>query len=406
MKTTCKLLVMLLLVCGAAIGQVAPAAVGPRGSDLQYALRYAQNGQFSTSIASLQTASASGSLTYMNGSERKPFTIEYGGGYTFTISGPSYETGQSQRLYLSQGINWRKWKFAVGDDASYLPQAPTTGFLGIPGTGEPIGVTNPTPTSSQSILNLNTHAVENNGSGSVGYNLNSATTFSASGNSVLLRYPNGDGLDTDTLSATGMLVRNLNGRNALSGEYIFSGYSYPASSVKFQTNSGLLGYQHKWTRNLTTNIAAGPEWISSSIKTVVPPSTNVRVTATGNYLLRFTSIGLGYSRATNGGAGFLFGAEVDTVEGDFSRQFGPNLVIGLTGGYMRTATLNNNGATQGMFGGAQGTWRIGRDMIVFANYTGVDQSSTTALPSNVLNQLMQTIGFGVGYSPRPRRMRQ
>ena len=45
-------------------------------------------------------------------------------------------------------------------------------------------------------------------------------------------------------------------------------------------------------------------------------------------------------------------------------------------------------------------------MIVFANYTADDQWSTATLPTNSLNLLMNTIGFGIGYSPLPRRVRQ
>ena len=100
---------------------------------------------------------------------------------------------------------------------------------------------------------------------------------------------------------------------------------------------------------------------------------NVSVNSSINYTARFTSTSLSYTRGTNGGAGYLIGADVDTVAGNFSKQFGLNLTIGLTGGYERTAGLNNDGVTDGVFGGAQGTWRIGRDIIVFANYTGTDQ---------------------------------
>ena len=57
--------------------------------------------------------------------------------------------------------------------------------------------------------------------------------------------------------------------------------------------------------------------------------------------------------------------------------------------YQRTAGLNNNGTTDAKFGAAQATWRIGGNIIVFANYTGTDQWSTSPLPTNALNQLMQ-----------------
>ena len=408
MKTIYQILIFLIAVHGAAIAQVVPAATGPEtipaGRSLEYAVRYGQTAQFSTTFPTMVLGTGSGSVTFINGSERRPFTAEYSGGYTWTISGPGFETGQFHRLFLTQGVNSKRWKATISDDASYLPQAPTTGFSGIPGTGEPIGVINPAPASGQSILTLNTHAVENNGSGSLEFVLSNATTISAGGDSQLLRYPDGDGLDTDAISANATIVRALNGRDSLSATYVYADFTYPQYLVTFETNSGLLGYRHKWARNLTTNIAAGPQSLKSSI--VIPSSINVTVNASVDYLLRFSSFDMSYNRGTNGGAGYLFGAQVDSVAGNFSHEFGTDWTIGLTGGYLRTAGLSNNGVTNSIFGGAEGTWRISRQIIAFANYTGTTQSSTSALPSTALNQLMQTIGFGIGYSPRPKRVRQ
>ena len=409
MKTTFKLLVFLIAICGAASAQVVPAATGAvrAGKSLQYAARYAETAQFTSGLSNWQTATASGSATYANTNQRTPFTLQYSGGYTWTISGPSYQTGQFQHLFLSQGVNGKKWKFQVGDDASYLPQAPTTGFSGIPGIGEPIGVTNPAPPSGQSILTLNTHAVENIANGTVENTFSGATSFTAGGSSGMLRYPNGDGLDTDNYAGTASVIQALNARNSLSGTYVYSSFSYPGFNVSFQTNSGLVGYQRRWTRNLTSNIGAGPQWISSSVPTVVPNSIGISATALVNYLVRFTSASASFTRGANGGGGYLFGAIVETATGNLARQFGTNLTIGLTGGYERTAALNTNGATDGAFGGVEGTYQLNQNLIVFANYTGVNQSSTSLLPTtNVLNQMMQTIGFGIGYSPRQTHARQ
>jgi hypothetical protein len=414
MKTAHKLLALLFTVCGTANAQVVPAATGPAGpavnNKLQYALRYAETAEFAAPLPSWQTATASGSLEYGNGNERFPFSVDYGGGYTWTISGPSYASGQFQSLLLTQGLVWRKWTVTASDDASYSPQSPITGISGIPGAGGTIGVTSPAPTSGQTILTLNTHVVENNAIGEVTHEVNYATTLSAGGGSGLLRYPDGNGLDTNALTANAMVTRRLSGRNVLFGSYLYSDFSYSADNVTFQTNSGFLGYQRKWSRNLSTDLAAGPQWISSSFSSVVPNSVNVGVSADINYILRFTSASVSYSRGVNGGAGYLIGGEVDAVTGNFSRQHGTNLTIGLTGGYERTSGLNNNGVFDSTFGGAQGTWRIGRNIIVFANYTGTDQWSPsplpTTLPPNTLNNLLQVVGFGVGYSPRVTNRRQ
>ena len=278
MKKTFRILAFLFTVCAAAGAQVTPSATGPgspqgtlpTGSNLQYALRYSQAGDFVSGVGNLMLATASGSLNYMSGSERLPLNVDYTGGYTFSMTGPSYETGQFHRLFLSQGVVWRKWKVLVDDDASYLPEAPTTGFSGIPGIGEPIGVTNPAPVSGQSILTLNTHVIENIANGSLSHNLGSVTTISIGGSSALLRYPNGDGLDTTTESGTAGFVRNFNSRNALSANYLYSSFSYPGYSVTFVTNTGMVGYQYKWSRSLSTNIGAGPQVITSSIPATVP----------------------------------------------------------------------------------------------------------------------------------------
>ena len=404
MKTTLKLLVFFFAVGGMASAQVAPAATGPggptAGSKLNYALRYSESAQFITGQNSWQTATASGSLNYASGNERSPFSLEYGGGYNWILNGPAYDTGQFHHLFLSQGAVFRRWNFTVSDSVSYLPMSPTIGFSGIAGIGEPIGTPNPAPPTSQTILALNTHAVENLADGEVAHEFSHATSLSAGGSSGVLRYPDGNGLDTNTATGKATVTRHLNGRNTLFGTYQYSDFSYPGYNLDIQTNTGYLGYRYRWTRDLESSISAGPQWVSGSNAAVVPSSTNLAMDANIDYRLRFTSIGANYDRGTNGGAGYMFGSRIDSVSGHFSRQFGMNMTVDLTGGYQRTAGLNDSATISGKFGGAEATWRLGRNVIVFANYTGTDQSSTSTLPTNALGALMQTLGFGVGYSPR------
>src|SRR5271169_296727 len=137
MKTVCKLLGIFFIACAAAHAQVVPAATGPGGpavsGNLHYALRYSQSAESGSSLGDWQTSSSSVSLDYANDNPRRPFSLNYGGGYTWTLTGPTYSTGLFQHLLLSQGIVWSKWNVMVSDDVSYRPQAPTTGFSGIPG---------------------------------------------------------------------------------------------------------------------------------------------------------------------------------------------------------------------------------------------------------------------------------
>lgn len=409
MRMARKLLAILFTCCAAADSQVVPSATGPGGplinGNLHYTFRYSQLAEFGSGIGDWQTANASADVDYANDKERHPFSLNYTGGYTWTIAGPSYTTGMFQRLLLSQGLAWRKWSATMSDDVSYSPQAPTTGFSGIPGIGEPIGGSNPLPPSSQSILTVNTHVVDNIANIKFEERLNYATTLSAGGSSELRRYPDINGLDVDTLQANGTIARRLNARNSLTGNYEFSHFAYPDYRFTFTSNSALFGFTREWNRKITTDISAGPQWINSSNSGTMPPSTNVTVNANASYQFRMNSAGLTYLRTSNDGAGYLFGARFDTVSANFSRDIGRKLTVGLEASYRRTAGLQNNGVTNSKYGGGQVTRRLGRYFTAFANYTAMDQSSSSTLSTNSLNGLMQVVSFGVGYSPREMHLR-
>ena len=158
MRTT--FLIALLFAAGPiSYGQAVPSASTGTAS-LQYSVRYSETAEFGGTIGNWHTITPSASLDYANGRKGFPFSLEYAGGYTSSLSGPSYSNGLFQRLLVSQGIEHAKWNLLMSDDVSYRPQAPTTGFSGIPGIGEPIGGgTNLPP--GQLILTLNTHALEN-----------------------------------------------------------------------------------------------------------------------------------------------------------------------------------------------------------------------------------------------------
>lgn len=410
MKTILTVIALLAIGTIATSAQVAPAAVGPGGilvnNHTIYALRYGQTAQFGGSLGVWQTSNISGTLNYENGSVRKPFSMQYAGGYSWTLSGPTYGSGVFQRLYLTQGAEWRNWGVSVSDDVSYLPQSPITGFSGIPGIGEPIGTPNPNPPSGQSILTLNTHVVDNMAMGTIDRKLSAATSLSGTGGYDMLRYPNNDGLDTDTYLANGMITQRLDGRNSLTGSYQYNLYAYPNYTVTFETQAGLIGFRRLVSRRLTAAFSAGPQWINSTDTLAVPSSTTFAANATLDYVSKPMTFGLAYRHGTNGGAGYLLGAKWDSFNGNYSKDLTQNVVLGATGGYSRTVGLNQNGATNNYYGGTQATWYIGRNLIAFANYTGLAQSSSSPLPTNAVNQLLQTIGFGIGFSPRDTRPRQ
>ena len=401
MKTFLKLVAILFTACAAVDAQVVPqAAAGP--ANLQWAFRYSQSGAFISGNPTSWQANASAEVDYANGFKRFPFNLNYGGGYTWTLDGPSYATGLFQRLLISQGYIGKRWNLLASDSVYYLPESPTMGFSGIPGTGEPIGGSGSAPPPSQPVLMLNTSIVNNSATVEIGRTLDHATTLSAGGTSQILRFPDGNGLDTNATTANAGLTRRLDARNSLTGQYAYSRYSYGGSAFTLQTNTALIDYHRAWTRHLNTDTSVGPQWVNNAGGTALSSSTKVSANASLSYLLRFGTTNLSYSHQTNSGAGYLLGSTVDSANGGFTREFGRDLGIGITGSYTRNSGLLNSEVINAKFGGVQATRRLGRYLALFANYSAIDQSTSfsSSIQSNVLNQLEQVIAFGIGYSPR------
>ena len=421
MKTNLKLVVILLSAWSGAHAQVVPEATGPGklpvGGDLQYALRYSQTAEFGGSLGNWQTGSPSASLDYSSGNARHPFTLDYTGGYTAHISGPTYGVGFFQHLMVSQGLFGRRWNFLVSDDVDYMPQSPTTGFSGVAGTGGPIGGSGSTPASNQLILTLNTHSVSNLANGEFAYHLDYATTLNVGGGSTLLRFPDSNGLDSDGLQANAGLTRRLDAKNSLIGKYVFSHYAYLPSAYSstftggspfsLDTNTVSFGYLRTWNREFTTNVSVGPQWLNSSNSALVPPTTAIAVDGGIDYRLRSNSARANYSHGSNGGSGYLLGATFDSVDGGYTRQFGRDLTLEFTGAYRRNAGLQlGTGVITARYGGTQVTRRFGRYLNIFATYTAIDQSTSSTAQTNILDQLYHVVSFGVAYAPREIHLKQ
>jgi hypothetical protein len=404
MRPVYAILAILFIVSAAARAQVVPAVNGPPGlqdsGTLKYDLRYSQTAQFyATSADDTQSSAVSGELIYANLNAARPFSLTYSGGDLWNIVGPSTGTGIFQHLFVSQGIFGRRWSLNLSDNVSYLPQAPTTGFSGIPGVGGLPGLPGQT---SQPILTQNTRSVNNTVSPSFTHSLNHATSLSFSGSYGVLRFPNGDGLDTNQWQVGPQVTRRLNALNSISGQYSFSHFSYPDYTITMEIQSAQLGYQRTWNRRLKTSVSAGPEWIHGVNSLGIPSSMDLTVSAGATYDARFTSCTLSYFRAASGGAGVStqIGVHYDDVSAGLTRQLGRSLSVSATGSYIRTEGLQLPGVTNGKFGGVAATQRLSQSIIVYANYTAIQQSSSSALPTNAISGLSQVIGFGIGYSPR------
>jgi hypothetical protein len=445
-------MVILFMVSTAIRAQVAPAAKGPPGlpvsGTLRYDLHYAETTQFGSGQDGQQMSIVSGDASYANISKRLPFSMQYGGGYGYAWAGPSSGGNVFQHLLLSQGMVGRKWNLMASDNVNYTFETPTTGFSGIPGTGEPIGGPGTTAPPVQTILTVNTRTINNITTLAAGHRLDSSTSINLGGSVGQMRFIDNNGQNTDIWTTYAGVTRRLNARNSASAQYSFMRFNYGAytsgipsiEQISYsQVHSMQFSFVRQWNRHFMTSASAGPQWISSSNSAIVPSSTILSANASAAYTFRAGTASLMYSHGTFGGSGYMLGVESDIAIAAFSRSFriGKNLTIGVTGSYMRTSSLiaaefeyacsidnvnyiclvplNYTPVTDATFGGVQATRKLSRYLNAFASYTAIDQSSNlqtsvpnTPLSSNatILNGLNQVISFGIGYSPREIHLRK
>ncbi len=426
MKTICKIAVVILMGSALRAGaQVAPEATSPGSlgvsGTLTYAARYSHMIEY-YSGQSGQMASISGNFGYATTSKHYPFSVNFGAGDSWTLTGPSFDTGPYENLNITQNIVGHKWSLDLNDDVSYFQGTPITGYAGAPGTGAPIGQPSTTP-QTQTILTLNTVSIGNYATAQYNYQINGSSTVSAGGGSELLRYPNGDGIDTNGVLANAQWTQVLDARNSLIGAYSFAQFTFSDVAFTMDTNSPTIGWQRTWTRSVTSFVSAGPQWISSSLSSYLPSTLGVSINATVTDSTKIGSANAMYSHGFMGGAGYMYGGVMDTVSGGFNRTFGSDVAsqynLSLSSGYYRNAPIDAqqqqaqqqfpiagiDGTITGVFGSGQVTRNLGRYFSAYANYTGSTQSTGSAVPGNVLTTLWQVISFGIGFTPQPLQLR-
>jgi hypothetical protein len=441
MKAILKVLIGLLF--GAAIplqAQVAPEATSPRtipiNGNLSYSARYSQTDQSYPGGVGGQEAIVSGDFAYSTNSERKPFSITFGGGDSWVLSGTAYNSGPYENLTLTQGLVAQRWSIQLSDNVSYRTGAPIVGFAGEAGSGETsTGPTQPPGPTDETVLTLNASVVNNTVNGEYNYKLNPFSTVSAGGGYSVLNYPNNNGIDIDNVLANVEWTQRLNARNTLVGQYAYSHFTYPDAGASFNMNTPTVQWQHTWTRTITSNISVGPQWLTPSGsgstgtgQTGIGPvqsSTGVSIDTSIADNTHLGAATVAYDHGTNGGGGYLIGGKMDSVTAAFNHQFGrqvtSQLSLEFTGGYRHNSSLisptagGGGGTGIGVFtgdisseyGSVQATRALGRNFSVNASFTGTEQSfgQSTQPTGTALNGLWRVISFGFGYTPQPIHLR-
>jgi hypothetical protein len=369
----------------------------------------------------------SADAAYTGRSEVLPFNLVFAGG---AILANQQEQGNSGYVSgtISQGLITRQWSFNISDSLSFLPQSPTVGLSGIPGTGD-LGsspVQSPVQGPAGGIFSNAGNRVANSLTGSVERQISRSTSISGTGSWSILHFlddsdVNG-GLDSEQISGSVALNQRLDARSSASVSAVYSTFSYSGLDVGVNApdieSRGLnVGYQRLLNRSLSVTFSAGPQWISSSDSTIIPSSLNVAATAALSYTRGLTYATVAYSHGVNAGSGVLLGAVSDSIFASVGHNYGRNWVASLNAGYSHSSGLEQvivsgtavpaNDTYNSVFGGVQLRRRIGNHFSGYVSYSAQNQSGSIPLAGqNALNGTSQTFGVGITFTPRLTRLGQ
>jgi hypothetical protein len=424
--TALFLLAHLLLIGPPAFSQALPAAeaspisTGFELPRVEGSLRYSvsafesiSDGYFGGSGVNYATG-VNGDLAYISNSKLDPFSMVFTGGRSWATSGEP--STNFLNLALSQVVKTRNWNFVLSDSVNYLPQTPSTGLSGIPGTGDlgvpPVQVGD---SFGQGVLTGFATRVSNITDLSVDRALTGKTSLDLSGSYSIIRFvqdSSNDGENSDGESGTIGLTHRYDVRNSLGGDYSYMQDSYGANQPGFVTQTASMRYMHEFSRKLSMNVMAGPQWLSStnaaqstSAIPAIPTSINVYGNAALNYSAQFANFSLSYSRGANSGFGVVAGAHADSVNFLASRTFARVWNCAFIATYARTTSLaqvggNASFSSQTAVSAVQISRALVRNLSAYASYTLEDQSTpNSAAATNAFSGFFQVASFGLTYSP-------
>lgn len=399
------------------LAQAAPAGVGPRffqgfqlptvRGTLSYSLTAAERLTLGSkgTTPTYSVADFSGNIAYLSDAENKPFSLVYTGGY-LAATGGGQPSAFFNDLNVSQVLQTKHWKLTGSDVFRYLPETATTGLSGIAGIGG-LGLPPITTGGSplQQVLTRFATRIENNASGTVERFLTGSTSVDAGGSYSLQRFPNTSGaIESDQYSGSGGVVHRIDALNSIGGRYTYSKFAFVGVNGTFVNQGVNLEYNRQWTRKFSSKLSVGPQRTSASKFTNQGPSLSYTADAQALYKGSRSSLGANYSRATNAGSGFTYGARTDTLGLTIDRALGPSTYASASLDYARTDSLlvlvNLPLKTRALIGDVQLNRALNRRVSAFCSYTAEHQTiagNAGALAG--INGLIQVIGFGVTYSP-------
>jgi hypothetical protein len=347
--------------------------------------------------------------------------VSYTGGGMFSNSGEA-ENGVIQQLGFTDKFKFRRSTFSVFEQLGYLPES-SFGFAGLAGAGLPGGIGTGLGngfTPGQSILTPRGQTLTSSTALEFDTKLTPRSSLTFVGGYSLLHYFQNDLANYGGVNIQAGYNYQLTRKDTIAISYLFNGirYSNLAQSINANTIQG--SYGRRVTGRLAFQIAAGPQFVSSTSPITSSTSTTSSGTSSVSalywalnssltYQFRRASLGASYNHGVTGGSGLLAGAETDIVSGSVNKQVTRTFNLSWSSGYSRnkgfalgsTATSQTYGY---WFTGVNVAHPFGRSLDAFMNYQLQYQNTddNTCVGAGCSASVTRNqIAFGVNWHKQP-----
>jgi hypothetical protein len=347
--------------------------------------------------------------------------VSYTGGGMFSNSGAA-ENGIIQQFAFQDRLKFRRSTFSVFEQLGYLPES-SFGFAGTAGAGLPGGSSSGLGTGftpGQSILTPRGQDLTSSTALEFDTKLTPRSSLTFVGGYSLLHYFQDDLANYGGVNFQAGYNYQVTRKDTIAISYLFNGIRYSNLTQSINANTIQGSYGRRVTGRLAFQIAAGPQFVSSTSPiTGTTSSTGSGTTSASalywslnsslSYQLRRASLSANYNHGVTGGSGLLAGAETDIVSGSVTKQVTRTFNLSWNSGYSRnkgfalgtTATSQTYGY---WFTGVNVTHPFGRSLDAFMNYQLQYQNTddngcvgTGCSTSVIRNQ----IAFGVNLHKQP-----
>ncbi len=358
-----------------------------------------------------------GNFSLIQAWSHSQFAVNYTGGAYFNSNG---NNGSFQGISLAQSFNFKRWKFQIQDNFSYLPQS-GYGFgggtnLGIPGVGGSTGATLPGVgngfNSGTSVYGGLGSQYNNVGIIQGSYAISNRSEITASGAYGILNFVDSGYIDTNSLFAGLGYSYKLSPKDSIGIVYNFGSYHFPGDPQAYGTQIVSLAYSRKVTGRVALSLYGGPQYTSFRIP--VGTTSNQLggyASASLSYALENGGLSASYLHGLTGGGGLLTGSITDFVNFGASRKLTRLWEGHVNFGYSHNATVVSSSTTgnsnySSWYAGGGVSRPFGRYITFGAAYTASISTfnlsgcpGTTCGPSS--DSLYQTITANIQWRTRP-----